>query len=105
MRIFDFYLNTKFLQGYDFLSLGTGLCGLDTGKSAKGAGSFREPPQQFHMPYLQSQNHSSMFCSLPQNGYSSSFHSHNSALAAQQVAGFHFIFFDVLKSHFGIALL
>lgn len=72
-------------QGYDFLSLGTGLCGLDTGKSAKGAGSFREPPQQFHMPYLQSQNHSSMFCSLPQNGYSSSFHSHNSALAAQQV--------------------
>ncbi|KAH6763778.1 hypothetical protein C2S52_012631 [Perilla frutescens var. hirtella] len=72
-------------QGYDFLSLGTGIfCGSETSNSTNRAGCFREPPKQIHMPYMQSQNHS-MFCSLPQNGYSSSFHVHNSALAAQQV--------------------
>ncbi|KAL7117492.1 hypothetical protein ACP275_03G074600 [Erythranthe tilingii] len=67
-------------QNYDFLALGSGVCGLDGRKGVNGAVHINE---QF---YMQSQNHSAMlFLPPPQNGYSSTFHAHNSALAPQQV--------------------
>lgn len=102
-----FYLNTKFLQGYDFLSLGTELCGLDADESVNRAGRSHEPSQQFHMSYMLSQNHSPMLFSLPQNGYSSTFQCHNSALAAQQVTCWNSpsVIFEVLMNHCGMALL
>ncbi|KAI3464840.1 hypothetical protein Pfo_021503 [Paulownia fortunei] len=72
-------------QGYDFLSLGTGVCGLDASEGVNSEGCSHEAPKQFHVSYMQSENHSAMLFSLAQNGYSSIFHGHISALAAQQV--------------------
>ncbi|XP_042035839.1 uncharacterized protein LOC121782171 [Salvia splendens] len=80
---------TSAKQGYDILSLGMGIRGLDTSESANGAGCFLEPPKQYYMPYTQSRNQSPMLYSLPRNGYSSSPHSHNSALQAQQLSQYH----------------
>ncbi|XP_057794819.1 uncharacterized protein LOC131011082 isoform X2 [Salvia miltiorrhiza] len=76
---------TSAKQGYDFLSLGTGHSGLDTSESANEAGCFLEPSRQYRVPYMQSQNQSTVLCSLPRNGYSASSQSHNSASAAQRV--------------------
>ncbi|XP_011083549.1 uncharacterized protein LOC105166037 isoform X2 [Sesamum indicum] len=73
-------------QGYNFLSLGTGVGGLDASDCMNRAGHGHEAPKQFHVSYMQPQNHLPMLFSLSQNGYSSStFHGHNSALAGQQV--------------------
>ncbi|KAK4429373.1 hypothetical protein Salat_1237700 [Sesamum alatum] len=73
-------------QGYNFLSLGTRVGGLDASDCMNRAGHGHEAPKQFHASYMQPQNHSPMLFSLSQNGYSSpTFHGHNSALAAQQV--------------------
>ncbi|KAL1533301.1 hypothetical protein AAHA92_33204 [Salvia divinorum] len=80
---------TSAKQGYDFLSLGMGIRGLDTSESANGAGCFLEPPKQYYMPYMQSRNQSPILYSLPRNGYSSSSHSHNSVSQAQQLSQYY----------------
>ncbi|PIM99490.1 hypothetical protein CDL12_28018 [Handroanthus impetiginosus] len=69
-------------QSYDFLSLGSGVCGLDANDGIDRSGHSHEALEQFHRS---SQNHSATLLSLPQNGYSSTFHGHNTALAAQQI--------------------
>ncbi|KAG6390672.1 hypothetical protein SASPL_148411 [Salvia splendens] len=77
-------------QGYDFLSLGMGIRGLDTSESANGAGCFLDPHKQYYMPYMQSRNQSPMLCSLPpRNGYSSSSYYKSASSQAQQLSQYH----------------
>ncbi|KAL0360553.1 UNVERIFIED_CONTAM: hypothetical protein Sradi_3739800 [Sesamum radiatum] len=88
-------------QGYKFLSLGTGVGGLDASDCMNRAGHGHDAPKQFHVSYMQPQNHSPMLFSLSQNGYSSStLHGHNSALAGQQVQLPHYLS-STVNSSFG----
>ncbi|KAL0325863.1 UNVERIFIED_CONTAM: hypothetical protein Sradi_5155600 [Sesamum radiatum] len=89
-------------QGYNFLSLGTGVGGLDASDCMNRAGHGHEAPKQCYVSYMQPQNHSPMLFSLSQSGYASStFHGHNSALAGQQVQLPHYLSSTVNSSFVG----
>ncbi|KAI3460397.1 hypothetical protein Pfo_017060 [Paulownia fortunei] len=72
-------------EGSDFLSLAAGGWGPDASEGINRAGYSHEALQKFHVSYQQPLNHSAMVSSLPQNGYSSTFHGRISAAAAPQV--------------------